>query len=231
MTGQERDREGQSHKPCAQALYTGPFAATTVTARPSDSSPPPEAALPAEEAECVRRLHAALGISPEWITARGLPRMPLAARLEACGEDVSGRPVRLLPEAAAAWRELHAAAESAEIDLVVISSFRDLDHQSTLVRRRLERGQRLEEALRVVAPPGYSEHHTGRALDLAEGTHPVLEEDFESSLAFAWLQEHAGQFGFRLSYPRGNPWGFIHEPWHWAWNPCPLHAQTHPDRS
>ncbi|NND57300.1 MAG: D-alanyl-D-alanine carboxypeptidase family protein, partial [Xanthomonadales bacterium] len=35
--------------------------------------------------------------------------------------------------------------------------------------------------------------------------------------AFAWLTAHAKQFGFRMSFPRGNPHGVAYEPWHWAW--------------
>jgi D-alanyl-D-alanine carboxypeptidase len=190
-----------------------------VTSHPPRLPAPSEEALPEHERERIRALHASLGIGPELIAARALPPMPLAARLEACGQDVQGRPVRLLPEAAAAWRTLLAAARSDGLDLVVVSSFRDLDHQAALVRRRLERGERLEDALRVVAPPGYSEHHTGRALDLAESARPALEEAFASCPSGLWLRAHAARFGFRLSYPRGNPWGFIHEPWHWAWVP------------
>ena len=45
----------------------------------------------------------------------------------------------------------------------------------------------------------------------------VLEETFEDSEAFAWLQQNAGRYGFRLSFPRGNPHGVAYEPWHWAW--------------
>lgn len=145
--------------------------------------------------------------------------MPLASSLEAAGVDTTGRPVRLLPDAARAWRALLADAREQGVRLVVVSSFRDLEHQAALVRRRLTRGESLEEALRVVAPPGYSEHHTGRALDLAEEDHPGLEESFETTAAGAWLRAHAGRYGFALSYPRNNPWGFIHEPWHWAWRP------------
>ncbi len=189
--------------------------------RPSAPPSPNEVTIPENERERVRILHASLGIPTALIAARALPFMPLAHRLESCGEDGAGRPLRLLPEAAAAWRGLHAAARADGLALVAISGFRDLDRQAALVRRRLERGERLEDALRVVAPPGYSEHHTGRALDLAEAARPVLEESFETSDAFAWLAAHANRFGFRLSYPRDNPWGFIHEPWHWAWVPAP----------
>jgi D-alanyl-D-alanine carboxypeptidase len=46
----------------------------------------------------------------------------------------------------------------------------------------------------------------------------VLEVDFEQTAAFAWLTAHAHEFGFRLSYPRGNEWGFQYEPWHWCFD-------------
>jgi D-alanyl-D-alanine carboxypeptidase len=43
-----------------------------------------------------------------------------------------------------------------------------------------------------------------------------LTEEFDSSDAFAWLQQHAAKHGFSMTYPRDNPQGFIYEPWHWA---------------
>jgi D-alanyl-D-alanine carboxypeptidase len=45
----------------------------------------------------------------------------------------------------------------------------------------------------------------------------ALEETFERSPAFAWLQRNASRFGFALSYPRGNRHGIAYEPWHWCW--------------
>ena len=56
-----------------------------------------------------------------------------------------------------------------------------------------------------------------------EGAFPVmfgrtpLDEAFESTAAYAWLAKHARRFGFSLSYPRGNPEGFLYEPWHWRY--------------
>ena len=67
------------------------------------------------------------------------------------------------------------------------------------------------------AAPGYSEHHSGRAVDLTTPGSPVLEEAFEESDAFAWLRRRAPEFGFRMSYPRDNPHRVAYEPWHWAW--------------
>ena len=69
--------------------------------------------------------------------------------------------------------------------------------------------------LRVNAAPGYSEHHTGRAVDIGTPGCPPLEEAFEDTAAFAWLSRNAGAAGFRMTYPRGNPQGVIYEPWHW----------------
>jgi len=70
--------------------------------------------------------------------------------------------------------------------------------------------------LKVNTPPGYSEHHTGRAVDLATPGCPPLTEEFETTAAFAWLVRHAHRFGFTMRYPRGNRFGIAYEPWHWA---------------
>src|SRR5690606_38685754 len=69
----------------------------------------------------------------------------------------------------------------------------------------------------VNAAPGYSEHHGGDALDIGTTGESPAEESFEHTAAFAWLQAHAGRFGFALSYPRDNPHGITYEPWHWRY--------------
>ena len=66
------------------------------------------------------------------------------------------------------------------------------------------------------AAPGYSQHHTGCAVDIATPGSRPLTEEFEESEAFAWLGNRAAEFGFSMTYPRDNPQGFIYEPWHWA---------------
>ncbi len=87
--------------------------------------------------------------------------------------------------------------------------------QRRILERKLRAGQSWATILEVNAPPGYSEHHSGRAVDFAVAGLPVLTEAFEKTPAFAWLTQHAAGFGYRLSYPRGNPYGYIYEPWHW----------------
>ena len=74
----------------------------------------------------------------------------------------------------------------------------------------------ITDILEVNTAPGYSEHHTGRAVDIATPGSRPLTEDFESTDAFRWLQAEATGFGFAMTYPRDNPWGIIYEPWHWS---------------
>ena len=123
----------------------------------------------------------------------------------------------MTPDAAEAWHKMKDSAASVSVCLQVVSAFRSVDYQLNILRRKLDQGQAIDDILRVSAAPGYSEHHTGRALDLTTPGCAVLEEEFEQSDAFNWLQEHAADFGFHMSFPRDNPHGVIFEPWHWAW--------------
>lgn len=133
------------------------------------------------------------------------------------GPDIYQREQRLLAPAAAAWRQMVAAAARDEIQLQLVSAYRSVAYQEGILRKKLEKGRAIDEILQISAAPGFSEHHSGRAVDVTAPGLPVLEEVFEDSEAFAWLGEHAAEYGFCLSYPRGNPHGVAYEPWHWAW--------------
>jgi D-alanyl-D-alanine carboxypeptidase len=165
----------------------------------------------------VARLHRALGIPAGYARLRGLPLQPEAQGLVSVGPDIYQRDQRLLPPAAAAWRAMVAAAAADGVELQLVSAFRPVDYQASILRRKLDQGQAIDDILRVSAAPGYSEHHSGRAVDLTTPGYAVLEEEFEHSAAFAWLNQKAAGFGFRMSYPRGNPHGVAYEPWHWTW--------------
>jgi len=66
-------------------------------------------------------------------------------------------------------RALQDAAKTEEFTLEPVSGFRSVERQAQLIRGKLARGQRLDDILRSNAAPGYSEHHTGRALDITDG--------------------------------------------------------------
>ena len=111
---------------------------------------------------------------------------------------------------------MRAAALEDGIELQVVSAFRSIDRQAEIIRRKLDAGQCIDDILCVSAPPGFSEHHTGRAVDIGTPGSPVLETAFEQTAAFAWLVANAGRFGFHMSYPENNRWGYQYEPWHWC---------------
>lgn len=164
----------------------------------------------------IAAIHRELGIPADYGPSRRLDPCEEARELVSIGPDLLGREQRLMPAAAAAWEKMRGAAERDGVQLQVVSAFRSVDYQRALIARKLDRGQSIADVLKVNAAPGYSEHHTGRALDLTAPDCPPLELGFEQTRAFAWLQKHAARHGFRLSYPRDNPHGIMYEPWHWA---------------
>ena len=166
--------------------------------------------------ERIRAVHRELGIPADYATTRGLALQVEAALLVAAGHTLDGRALQLTPEAWEAWQQLRTAAAGEGVPLLLLSGFRGVDHQTEIIRRKLSAGQRIEDILRVNAAPGYSEHHTGRAVDIGTPDAPPLEESFAGTTAFRWLEAHADQFGFLLSYPRDNAQGIAFEPWHWC---------------
>jgi D-alanyl-D-alanine carboxypeptidase len=130
--------------------------------------------------------------------------------------EEKGREHHLIPAAANAWTAMKAAATADGVSLRIVSAFRTVDRQAEIVRSKLEKGLSLTEILCVSAPPGFSEHHSGCAVDVGtEGARP-LEQEFEETAAFAWLTGNAARFGFCLSFPPNNRFGYFYEPWHWC---------------
>jgi zinc D-Ala-D-Ala carboxypeptidase len=154
---------------------------------------------------------------PERYRTRG-PKYTDATELVSIGRDYYGREAFLHPHAASAWLRLVAASEEDRISLLLISAFRSIERQRQIIQKKLDRGLSWEEILRVSAFPGFSEHHTGCAVDVASSECPDLIMDFEQTPQFRWLTANAARFGFRMSYPRDNQSGVDFEPWHWMWD-------------
>ena len=159
----------------------------------------------------------ALGVPRNYGRTRKLRRVREPLHLESIGLDTQGREQFLAPRAARAWARMREAAARDGVELQVVSAFRSIEYQLGILKRKLEHGLSMEQILRVSAAPGYSEHHSGRALDITTPGFAALEEEFEDSPAFAWLKKNARRFGFHLSYPRKNRHGIAYEPWHWCW--------------
>lgn len=102
---------------------------------------------------------------------------------------IDGKPVE--ERTAAAFRKMRAAAQRDGVSLVIVSGFRTMERQRELYADyKAGRGH-------LAAVPGHSNHQSGLALDLAVSAPKVR----------AWLEAHAGEYGFRRTVPS--------EPWHW----------------
>ncbi|MBN6149423.1 D-alanyl-D-alanine carboxypeptidase family protein [Xanthomonas sp. AmX2] len=176
------------------------------------------AALPLQG---LRENLARLGLDERYAARSGLALIAEPGVLRYAGRDRYRRALWLSDGAARAWHALRRAAQADGIVLDAISGYRSHDYQLGIFERKLARGLSVAQILTVNAAPGYSEHHSGDALDIGTPGEPPAEESFERTPAFAWLQARAAGFGYRMSYPRNNPHGIVYEPWHWRW-----HAQA-----
>jgi D-alanyl-D-alanine carboxypeptidase len=167
------------------------------------------------QARKARQLNQQLGVPADYGRRHRLRLQQEPRELASIGKDVFGREQFMLPKAARALLELIRGAASEGMVIKPVSAFRSMDYQAVLLQNKLDKGQSMAEILCVSAAPGYSEHHSGRAVDLTTDGPKPLEEEFAETEAFAWLSRRAGDFGFRLSYPRGNRHGVTYEPWHW----------------
>lgn len=113
------------------------------------------------------------------------------------------------------------AAKGDGVGLAVQSAYRSYAYQVTTYQGWVDRSSE-EEARQVSARPGHSEHQLGTALDFRsadDATAPWDLDDFASTDAGAWLEEHAWEYGFVMSYPKGKRTVtcYAYEPWHYRY--------------
>jgi zinc D-Ala-D-Ala carboxypeptidase len=160
----------------------------------------------------VDAIHRLLGV-PRSYALRGLPLQREGSVLVPLGDRASGQRHLMTEATRAAFLAMESAAATDGVKLRVRYAYRGLEDQDEMIRELLAaRNCKVSDLLSWVAAPGYSEHHTGRALDLATTPEDVPFQDTEG---FRWLCRSAAHFGFALSYPPDNPYGLVYEPWHW----------------
>ncbi|MBX9797575.1 M15 family metallopeptidase, partial [Sphingomonas sp.] len=130
------------------------------------------------------------------------------------------------PEVAADLKRLLTAADlvpEVKGRIRAVSCYRTVTHQRRVFCGKIGPGRAARtpaDRARFVGPPGYSEHATGYAIDFATRPSPGCADVnacFARTAAGRWLIQHAGEFGFELSFPAGNGQGVSYEPWHWRW--------------
>lgn len=169
--------------------------------------------------ELLVRIFDALGIPLSYPSERGLPPYEQANLddLLVTEIDFEGKPFLLTRNASLAWKSMKDTAADEGVSLLPFSGFRSYVYQQGLIQRHIDNGRAMDDILANLALPGYSEHHTGRAVDVTTAGCAPLVEEFEDTEAFKWLTENAESFGFYLSFARDNEQGFIYEPWHWCY--------------
>ncbi len=136
-----------------------------------------------------------------------------------------------------AFLKMHNAAEKDGIELIIVSAFRDFDHQKRIWNNKWTGRQVLSgnifatdisdpvkralEILKFSAMPGTSRHHWGTDIDINS-----LNNNYFASgrgmREYEWLVEHAHKFGFCQPYTRKNEdrqSGYEEEKWHWSYKP------------
>ena len=118
--------------------------------------------------------------------------------------------------AADAMKKMISDLRSTGLHIILQSGYRSEETQSIIYNRNVtNRGK--ERADKYSARPNHSEHQTGLAMDLS--TDGTLEETFENTKQFAWLQENAHKYGFIMRYPKDKVYmtGYGYEPWHYRY--------------
>ena len=125
------------------------------------------------------------------------------------------------PVLAAYQRMMDAMEQDLGRRLLVESGYRSPAYQLYLFMFYMPKHDwSIVETNRFVALPGHSEHGypPRQAIDFINEAgvngedHP---EEFEALPEYRWLQRRAHEFGFAISYPRGNTQHTSFEPWHW----------------
>ncbi len=128
--------------------------------------------------------------------------------------------IKLRPAAQTSLNAMIAKAKADGVQLGVVSGFRSIEEQDYLYFKvKAERGESAKTRAEVSAPPGYSEHHTGYAVDLIDEGQPktYVEESFVTTPAYRWLMRNAAFFNFEMSFPKDNEASVAYEPWHWRY--------------
>lgn len=134
---------------------------------------------------------------------------------------------KLTPECEAALAEMYTdCIEQNGGELRLISTYRSYAKQEKLVNNAIKQkmstyGISEERAREIVLEtrmkPGYSEHHSGLAIDFS--TTYTTQHDFQTTKQGKWLTENAHKYGFILRYPKDKVdiTKINYEPWHFRY--------------
>ena len=133
----------------------------------------------------------------------------------------AGDEIKVRDDCAEAFKNMQTAAKKDGVKIRIVSGYRSSEYQIQIFKRKFKNSkgkeiypsdEQMKARLKYSAPSGFSEHHTGLAVDIND-----TEERFKNTKASKWLNVHAKEYGFELSFPENNVQGLGYEPWHWRY--------------
>lgn len=152
------------------------------------------------------------------------------------GKKWGDKTMYLRSETYSAFEKMAEAAEKEGIRLKIISATRTFSQQKNIweskwTGKTLVAGKslpksipdpkkRAEKILEVSSMPGTSRHHWGTDIDLNNLSDGYFtKKNSSGAKIYAWLAEHAHEFGFCQPYSAGREHGYREEKWHWSYTP------------
>ena len=128
-----------------------------------------------------------------------------------------GYPNKIRSDVYEEFKKMYEEAKKDNVKIFIASPYRSYSDQNVLYTYYVNTDGK-KNADTYSARPGFSEHHTGLAMDLIP-EYGLDLDTFENSDGFKWMQENAYKFGFILRYPKDKEYitGYIYEPWHYRY--------------
>ena len=124
--------------------------------------------------------------------------------------------MKMISEAKDAFEKMAKDASKEKLHIIAMSTYRSHDYQTDLYNKYAKKDG-IEAANTYSAKAGYSEHQTGLAADVYNGT--TNYTSFEKTKEFIWMQENTHKYGFILRFPKDKEkeTGYKYEPWHYRY--------------
>ena len=136
--------------------------------------------------------------------------------LEEIKKEYALKGMKLVNYAKDAFEEMARNAKLENLNIIAMSSYRSYNYQLNLYNNYVQKDGR-ELADTYSARPGYSEHQTGLAIDIYNGTTDY--NNFDQTKEFEWMNNNAYKYGFILRYPKNKEkeTGYNYESWHYRY--------------
>jgi D-alanyl-D-alanine carboxypeptidase len=157
-----------------------------------------------------------------YVPSLTVPDVPLKGGTSAANMHVS-------TVMAPALASLFSGAKAASLTLMLSSGYRSYSYQVG-VYNGIVRSQGQAAADKQSARPGYSEHQTGLAADVAPRSGRCdLSQCFGATSEGSWLAANAYKYGFIIRYPsnKESVTGYEYEPWHIRYVGVELSTEMH----